>query len=646
MPPPPMPASMDPTTISSISAFIRPVANRHSATFSLLSPTPTPSASIDLATSTPASGVSPLASFAQLSLLSPALNSEISCQPGPPTQDEEKAELLSREDSKADTVAADVMDATEANLPTARISSGERSEDGLVEERESINDPLTVLDSHASGLSRTPSIYLRCHDEDDEVDYSPHSPEPSAEDDGESREVLPSNFSETPEVTESVSNSVTDDPSEPRKDFENCADDQAKATDSTPLPISSPTSLLSTVMLPGSTTNSEHESSENPSFEDQSQPQPPPPKVKLTLKDFALRRKRQREEQALSQSFHASPVPPSPLLEVGEEAKSSNAQPEVSEPRGSMVVDDLHQVPSKGIDDSRHVVNGVKDLPRGSVGGQVEFTLESRNVTNARQKEFAHTTVLNSTQSTLPLTPSFPKPAASTPTNGPFRPPLSHDLPNRPPPLQHPRPIQQQYPAKTTARDMKQELIETLVPTLLQRVCGIERSVSPISPDPAPMVNRISQEEGEIGEVSMPRGSSKRDPSKPSSRNGPFSHSPPTAPRLHLIFPPVCPLPSISPVPSTASNNSTNGNPPNLPTAPRALRQSMLHHRSGSGPPTAFHPPSFSIPSQSNSTGSPFIPRGPFADRDKDRDRAEWEQRHYRAPPRRGAGSGRGTWGR
>lgn len=149
---------------------------------------------------------------------------------------------------------------------------------------------------------------------------------------------------------------------------------------------------------------------------------------------------------------------------------------------------------------------------------------------------------------------------------------------------------------------MKQEMIETLDPTLLQRVSGVERSVSPISPDPTPIVNRISQEEeGEIGEAPVRLSSrgpfgplSKREPNhiqQPPSRNGPqFSHSPPIGPRFYLNPPTSPSLRPAQPPTSPIAPNNANRNRPNLPTAPRALRQSMLHHRFGSGPPASHLP--------------------------------------------------------
>jgi hypothetical protein len=506
----------------------------------------------------------------------------------------------------------------------------------------SINSPQPTLDSPAPEFLRTLPTYSRCHDEDDEVDYSPHSPEPSFEDanmDKQSCEVLPQNLS-----ADLISHSVLDN-ADKCDDVEPHVDVQTTAS-TPPFPMS----LLSANTTQGlELTNPVLEPLLKAPSQELQRSHPPLPKVKLTLKDFALRRKRQREEQALSHNIQTSPVTPSPLLppEGEEELRSPNIAKTQLGKEGCVII--------SANNPNGYVINGS--------GG--EFTLEIKSKenstscidTSAMQKENENRTNINSPQSAMSPTTPFPKPGA---TNG--RPPLSHNLPNRPPPplLLPPRPIQHPAVPKTNARDIKQELIETLVPPLLQRVSGIERSVSPISPDPTPMGNRISQEEeGEIGETAIssrgPLGSSsKRDPNNlqlPSSRNAPpFSHSPPIGPRFYLnqpTSPSIRPVPPpVSPIPSVPANN-TNGNRPNLPTAPRALRQSMFHHRSGSGPTTATHSPSLLLPPHDIAPGSPFIPRGPSADRDKERDRVDWERRHYRAPPRRGTGNGRGTpWGR
>lgn len=516
------------------------------------------------------------------------------------------------ESSLADLSIAAVMSAPEANTsPSTESGTGE----DLVEDHESWNNSSSALDRRAPVFSRN-MVYSRPHDDDDEVDYSPHSPEPSCEDG----------------IYESHAN-----PAElPTSEFGNKAEAITPTSGTMP---TSPHPIFSSSSLSSPHPTAANLESEPEPSPDSPEDLPPPPKVKMTLKDFALRKKRQREAQAMSQTICSSIS--SPLLEEDE----ANLVKERPEGLGDRAMGGLRRGSSIiGSNNAQHIINASKGVLAGSMSGsRMGLTVETRSTsrndtTTPREESCSPSSVPNSS----PATPS---------ANGHSRVPLSHNLPNRPPPLLlPPRPVQHPSVSKSNATGTKQEATET-IPSLLQRVSGIDRSVSPISPMPS----RISQEEeGEIGEILALSRSSKRDADntpQPFSRNSSqFSHSPPTAPRFHLnpSTSPSSARPSqssMSPIPSATSNN-TNGNRTNLPTAPRALRQSMLQHRSGSGPPTASHSPSL-LPCQNNGSGSAFIPRGPLADRDKERERAEWEQRHYRAPPRKGVGSGRGTpWGR
>lgn len=648
MPPPPMPASLDPTTISSTSVTFKAVHKYQSLT---------PSASADSSSPPPPSGssVSPLASFAQLSLLSPANTFDFSRQ----STTEGQGDAYSAEDNMADgaepsNAAMSAPEATASSnvIPSTEPGIGEQP----AEEHEDLNDPSSVLDCHTPVFSRR-VVY----DEDDEVDYSPHSPEPSCEDSGYEQSPQPHpSPAEPPTDTDINSHSALDSTSESGTETEAPTDDQPvlETVPALPHPVLSPT--LSSPH-PTTTTNPglESEPSSNPSKD---LPQPPPQKVKMTLKDFALRKRRQREEQALSQTVS------SPALVGEDEANTVKAETPVAGRGDRDIMDFLQQKSSSSLT-SNALHNTTRDAYDGSVGrSRMELTVETgstenetcRNDTPTPQKEgWINLSPLPSPSSMSNCSPATPG------TNSHSR--VSHNLPTRPLPLLlSPRPALQPS-SKRDIQGTKQEVTES-VPSLLQRV-GIVRSVSPISPDPAPMLSRISQEEeGEIGETSAPLSSRvssgpsyKRDSNaQPFSRNSSqFSHSPPTAPRFYLnpsASPSSArpPQSSMSPIPSAASNNNNsntninNGNRTNLPTAPRALRQSMLQQRSGSGPPAvASHSPS-GIPCQNSGSGSMFIPRGPLADRDKERERLEqWEQRHYRAPSRKGVGSGRGTpWGR
>ncbi|KAF8160302.1 hypothetical protein BJ912DRAFT_1008191 [Pholiota molesta] len=174
-----------------------------------------------------------------------------------------------------------------------------------------------------------------------------------------------------------------------------------------------------------------------------------------------------------------------------------------------------------------------------------------------------------------------------------------------------------------------------------------QRPISPISPDFNQVVHsrRPSHEDGEI-EASPPSApyrplASSVRPFPPKSRLfpttnfvNPQSHSPPTGPRSSFLPSSGSPTPTFNGGGSTyrppAATNATI-NRPAPPSAPRALRQSMLSNK-----------PASTLPNNGSSStsygASQYIPRGPSADRDRDRDR-DWDSRHYRGP-RRGGGGG------
>ncbi len=389
----------------------------------------------------------------------------------------------------------------------------------------------------------------------------------------------------------------------------------------------------------------------------------------MSLKDFALRKKKQREEQALSQNVQASPVIAPPQLpdtdglvedqKLGsdEDIGCSNGQDDVDDiiPRKVKVEEDSSFRNKEDSGTSRENVNGIKtDLD------SVKAPILNGGLSSTRDNVESMEREITMTTSPAAIPVPFLR------VNGHSRtPPMPASLPSRPPVHLPARPMQHLPPnlssTKNHARETKQEHIEPNLPSLLHRVSGPERSISPISPDPTPLASRISQEEdGEIGESPLPTSSrlpSKRDFSfvqRPLSRNGPpYSHSVPTGPRN-------LPVSSYQP-PSLPAVSSSNTGRSSLPTAPRALRQSILsHQRSGSGPPPPPPPPGPSTPlppsqsglhgSSSHGSGSHYIPRGPSADRDREKERAEWDQRHYRGlppPARRGSGRGNpGPWGR
>lgn len=182
-----------------------------------------------------------------------------------------------------------------------------------------------------------------------------------------------------------------------------------------------------------------------------------------------------------------------------------------------------------------------------------------------------------------------------------------------------------------------------------------DRSISPMGPDLAHSFHfrRPSHEDGEIGEgsppIAVPRSSGANSTFMPKTR--PFasglppvpssSHSPPTGPRS-LYAPSASPTPSFgggggshyrpAPPPHLVPlSSAATANRPLPPSAPRALRQSMMSGRSvGGGGGGGGNASSSSY----LHSGSQYIPRGPLADqRDRDRD---WD--HHRPYRRRGGG--------
>jgi hypothetical protein len=737
MPPPPMPASMDPTTISSATATLKPSSSSPHHQYQSpprsvvppsypprrLSTSPRVSKSPPISTSPSGlfSATSPLTSFARLSLLSPAaISLAPSQQMQSPTQGqgcpsttstptvdgsateaqntntekriaEEKSFLFMRYSppiSASDGTAKDV--GLTAQTDCSMLEEGEMDTSGDVD-----TSPPPILSSCSQERISSPVMpivpYSHRQDEDDEVDYSPQSPEASVR--GAQSPALLVDDSSPGKLTSSATPTAAppegSDPYSPqlfmeqRDECENGSKSEIRSPEhmssmpSDPPHVSATDSVyISTTTSPSESTNQvlAHFSVSSPvviSSSPTSTPEPgrqasppPPPKVKMSLKDFALRKKKQREEQALSQNLQASPVIapqlPDPDSQVEEQKLGSDE--DIGFSSGQNDVEDIIPWKVKVEEDnsfrnkedsgtSTENVNGIQtDLDSVKAPISYRDLSSTRDNVESMEREIAMTK--------LPA----PIPVPSLPVNGHSRtPPMPASLPSRPPVHLPARPTQHLPPnlssTKNHTRETKQEHIEPNLPSLLHRISGPERSISPISPDPTPLASRISQEEdGEIGESPLPTSSllhSKRDFSfvqRPLSRNGPsYSHSVPTGPRnlpVSSYRPPSLPVPSSYGPPSL----------PAVPTAPRALRQSILsHQRSGSGPPLPPPPPG---PSQStplpppqsglHGSGSHYIPRGPSADRDREKERAEWDQRHYRGlPPPARRGSGRGNpWGR
>lgn len=314
-------------------------------------------------------------------------------------------------------------------------------------------------------------------------------------------------------------------------------------------------------------------------------PQPPPaPKVKMSLKDFALRKKKQREEEMLTKCTQASPVTENlSLVSDGEEIAGKEDPEEVG---GVEEVIAVFEDPSSENCGSSEVEkdSGPDEKPAAELKGV--GTLKEEEIRPATNVGGA-LPLANGVHSNLPSPPScLPSPPSRLPT----KPPMS--LPSRP-----------QLAASPGTREAKQELIEPRIASvqphhpngrpfsLIDRLKG-PLSFQPLFPHKT-LPRRPSNEDDEIGQTSP----SPATHDQPKPVYIPRSVSPPKQPRALMGYP-YNNRPTPSPISSTPP---VFRNPP--PTGPRALRNSM--------------------PPRQLAVSPPNIPRGPSADRD----RVDWDQR-------------------
>ena len=437
---------------------------------------------------------------------------------------------------------------------------------------------------------------------------------------------------------------------------------------------------------------------EEPSDEQKELSSPPAPKVKMSLRDFALRKKKQRAEEM---SKNIQDTPSSLVCLRSESAGDLNGmqvnqvgQGDGESSNGKAIGDGM-----VGVDLDR-AEDWVDGLRRGSSSkGASSLTRpmvkdEIVDVSGASKPTMFNGYPLRSSSS-VPATPSSPPLAAR---------------------IQDDEATSFTYPF--TSRRAKQEVIEEPIPTTATvqpitmdstryaAMYNNSRSISPINPDPHHFQSysppRICQEEGEIGEItdtpspsltsslpmaalamsrsasvgitipssgsnaSLPRGpSAKRTDfaiSRSVSSSSQVRHSPPTHPRsFNTSLPYRQPPPSASTLPSAARGT---GVPP--PTAPRALRQSMLSNRPTPTTATAITSSS-SYPSAASTTATtptlstavtttttttttttggrfpPYIPQGPSADRDRG---CDMDQTQYiRSLSRRDSRESGHAWG-
>lgn len=320
----------------------------------------------------------------------------------------------------------------------------------------------------------------------------------------------------------------------------------------------------------------------------------PPPKVKLSLKDFALRKKKQREEEQVK--AQASPIVSSgPLPEQHTDVKQSSPDP---------VVDQQHSGSTEGVEAVVEESISTEEEPppvsaqpaeqiltptanRDALSEPLEVAREHSEAVDAdthvgkpAPSEISLQTKVELVEASLPTdlpvirdTPALPSTRPSSPMS------------RSPPP----------YPCNKKETELSTRQTHSSMFQLSQHA----------------LARQISQEDGEIFSPPAP---------KPLPL-APRAHSPPTHPRGFHSFegaspsrpahgPPRRPPPP-APYRSQSQNITINSRP--LPSGPRALR--------GANGSSHYTPsPSTSRPLG----GSHLPPRAPSADRD--RDRMDWDR--------------------
>ncbi|KAJ3505399.1 hypothetical protein NLJ89_g7436 [Agrocybe chaxingu] len=387
---------------------------------------------------------------------------------------------------------------------------------------------------------------------------------------------------------------------------------------------------------------------------------PPPPKVKMSLRDFAARRKKQKEEAELSKSIQASPMSvasalgatPSPMIpnvvladEVKDKEKSTlekekgvlekeevkevvkvasavigvvtKAEERVVavEKQDEVKVTTVFEVAKK---DDRPVLGGLKEARNGlNVPAMTPST--TKPVTNGPLSTFEPSTFdsVASFMPSSPIGPHIPMPhinghssISRSPSETFLHSPSTRGFASSPSAIGSPL---------IDTHKTKQELVEHHIPplstspappylssALLRRSSINDRSISPISPDPglsssSLFLTRVPHEEdGEIGEASPPIS---RHP-LPSKRD--FS------------FPPRSSIPAWmkSHTPPTGPRSSNGASTSPTPPFPRPAFASAQPPSSNSLPPVP-HPPNPSAPPSNtniaNNSNRPLPPSAPRA---------------------------------
>ena len=598
MPPPPMPAALDPTTISSV-AFASASPSATFSKLSLLSPVPP-----DARSGSPSVfGMQASNSARRVVLSSP-----------PPYKPSNKCP------PEADTSGADVV----VNPPPSPNPSAH-----------DYSPPHRVRFASPEVLHGQPSLNVSHHT------LTKH-PTPPPVDEKTTSDV----DTEPPSIESAVPGGQPDRTSH-----------QIDTASPGPGDVQLPETSVPVPSDPTPTLIRETTSSPPPSRDSTREPSPPPaPKVKMSLKDFALRKKKQREEMAKEQVRECeSPVVPGAGL------------PEESGDEGMHVDDDGQH---DGSDEGR--TEKVRDCEGQGCGTPAEEAArtDAREVQDMVMDDGVQPIVKDE-----PLA-GMDRMLEDPPHNSRQR------YESEPPPLSPRSPVASTrfvngaekaksngQPADPASLKAKIEVLEAAIPRTL---VGTDDRISPSAPEPPPppldkgadtnvplpktytpplppsapasrgQSSRPLQEDGEITSSSPPKSSS----------FFPRSYTPPTQPRSFQTSHPSPPNFSHAssssasyraPPPPRTPLSSSTGTPLNkplrpLPSGPRALRISNR--------PTYAQS---SSPSSRAYSGSQYIPRGPSADRDRhDRDRLDWErERVWRpGPPRSRGRSSSSGWGR
>ena len=425
----------------------------------------------------------------------------------------------------------------------------------------------------------------------------------------------------------------------------------------------------------------------------------PPPKVKMSLKDFALRKKKQREEEMAAKALRspATPdepgLPSSPSLDVQQDFASEHAADSGGVVNGHEVMtngvttggapgssrnerdstQDAGRVGKKATEDHKPST-GETQVPSMIAATKVAETTQpslprvlgernSTDLTKAQNDVKPTTTLTAKVEIMDAMIPSglvgaddrTPDAVSFAPEPPP--PPLTtkqtHEMTSvdRTAPLSSaPRSIAPSTPASTSTATSMSTSTSTSAANSRSNSIGLPTSTPnsnpsshlhvPASSSSIPRSRRPSHEDGEITSSTPPKSYLPR------------SHTPPTQPRsFHAVHPPS---PSFGPTssstipvprrPAPALSRSPLSNAPGPtppPTSSRPLPSGPRALRGSMTQPT--HTPPYP-PTRPPYTGSQYIPRGPSADRD----RIDWDRgdRPWTAQARSRGRAGSNGWGR